>query len=543
MVLTSRIRWRLALAIAATAILPLLVAVVVARSMVRQTAERFYMPEIGARLDQSLSLYQELAKSIKTAMRHAADAIAARGSLVRAARQAQPAALTAELERAIAEYPGLVSLRVETDDDRLLAEANRGVPVDPAREKQLELERTLGEDGPVLKLLFVTDRGRLDELEGMSRFVDAYHQMEQRRGGDERSYVLAFAALLGITVLVSVGAGLVLARRPTVQLVSLAAALERMGTGDLTVRVPERGHDEIGDLARAFNRMVEEIESSRARIEYLQRLGAWQEMARRLAHEIKNPLTPILLAVQEVHERCPAELPAFARLVSETRHIVEDEVETLRRLVSEFSGFARMPEPELVLLDLREYLMSRRRGFELLDDTELAGDETPSPPAETGAAVAFELLVPDQPALAYVDPQLLKRAIINLVKNAVQALTGAGRKDGEVELRLFANGDFWVLDVNDNGPGIPEEMRSRIFEPYVTTKESGTGLGLAITKKIVVEHGGTISVGSSDSGGARMRIRLPKPGTSRARGLRAGLELEPETEAPPSSRANPAPRG
>ncbi len=538
MVLTSRIRWRLALAIAATAILPLLVAVVVARSMVRQTAERFYMPEIGTRLDQSLSLYQELAKSIKTAMRHAADAIATRPALVRAARLGKPEVLTEELLRVIADYQGLVSLRVESDQGRLLAEASRGAPVDPAREKQLELERALGDEGPMLRLLFVTDRGRLDELEGMSRFIDAYQQMEQRRLGDERSYVLAFAALLGITVLLSIGVGLILARRPTVQLVSLAAALERMGTGDLTVRVPERGQDEIGDLARAFNRMVEEIENSRARIEYLQRIGAWQEMARRLAHEIKNPLTPILLAVQEVHERCPEDIPAFARLVSETRNIVEDEVETLRRLVSEFSGFARMPEPELVLLDLREYLLSRRRGFELLDDTELSSEENALPPAEVSSPITLELSVPEQPVLAYVDPQLLKRAIINLVKNAIQALTGAGQKEARVQIRLFASDDWWVLDVSDNGPGIPEEMRTRVFEPYVTTKDSGTGLGLAITKKIVVEHGGTISVGSSEYGGARMRLRLPRPGTLRARGLENNSSPLAESQAPVSSRTS-----
>jgi two-component system, NtrC family, nitrogen regulation sensor histidine kinase NtrY len=538
MVLTSRIRWRMALATAAIAILPLLVAIIVAASMVRKTADRFYIPEIGARLDQSLGLYQELAKVIKTSMRHAADAIAAREALRVAALKRDTDAMRGELTQALGTYVGLVSATVVGADGTILLSVDRGRPVDEATERELPLERVLGSDeadSPKIKLVFVTDRARLEELEGMGRFLDTYHQIERRRSDDERSYVAAFASLLGITVLVAVAFGLWIARGPTMRLVSVASALQRMATGDLTVRVQERGRDEIGDLARAFNRMVAEISTSRARIEYLQRIGAWQEMARRLAHEIKNPLTPILLAVQEVHQRCPEEPRAFRGLVDETSRIVEDEVETLRRLVSEFSGFARMPQVRLSRGDLAEFLKLQRRRLELLDETEILDDENPSVIPDVVPTTQLILEVPEEEAQAVFDRHMLKRAIVNLVRNAAQAMAGAGRTDGHVRLRLAGEGDYWVLDVVDEGPGIPEAMREVIFDPYVTTKKTGTGLGLAIVKKVIVEHGGTIVAEAGATGGACMRIRLPKYGTLAAMGLESAQEENSQPPAPAPS--------
>src|SRR5690606_24292442 len=150
--------------------------------------------------------------------------------------------------------------------------------------------------------------------------------------------------------------GSLFARGVTTRVDELAEATERVAEGDLSVRVSERGSDEISDFARAFNKMLAEVESSRARIEYLQRIGAWQEMARRLAHEIKNPLTPIQLAVQEIHRRYPESNPEYQKLLDTSLEIVEDEVGTLRRLVSEFSNFARLPRAKLEPADLGEFL-------------------------------------------------------------------------------------------------------------------------------------------------------------------------------------------
>ena len=530
------IRWRLALALVATSVVPLLFAILVAKSMVNQTADRFYLPEIGLRLDQSWNLYQELADTIKLSMRNAADAVAERPGLRRAAQLGDASTLKLELTNALHQYPGLAELTVQSADDEVLARIDRGLPVDEAREKRLDLERSLSdkaESGPRLLLVFVTNRARFDERESMGNFLQAYRRIEQRRHQDEVAYLQAFAVLMGLTALIASGLGLSLARNVTRRLSQLATATRQVGLGDLSARGKDASADEIGALARAFNRMVGEVETSRARIEYLQRIGAWQEMARRLAHEIKNPLTPIQLAVQEIHQRCPDGDPAYRKLVDTTREIVEDEVGTLRRLVSEFSNFARLPQAQLQLSDLCEFLQSQQRRLEALDDEDSLLDSTGNRLSPVGN-VNVVLDLPPTPALAQLDAQMLGRALLNLVRNAMQAILADGHAAGHVVIRLEREDDYWVINVDDNGPGIPEAMRASIFDPYVTTKSEGTGLGLAIAKKIVIEHGGTIAATSSPQGGARLRMTLPVAGTAAAA---MALEARGEGNAPISTRS------
>ena len=162
--------------------------------------------------------------------------------------------------------------------------------------------------------------------------------------------------LLGITVVATVVLGFFLARGITRRINRLANAINQVAAGNLDVRVPVTGSDELTELARVFNRMLGEMQQSRARIEYLQRIGAWQEMAQRLAHEIKNPLTPIQLAVQECHRKYGGDDPKFRALLDTTLEIVEEEVGTLRRLVGNFSSFARLPHAELREASLRDFL-------------------------------------------------------------------------------------------------------------------------------------------------------------------------------------------
>lgn len=554
MAVSGRIRRRLALAIVATALIPVLVAVLLAESMVRQASARFYVPEIGDRLDQSLSLYQELARAIKTGMRHEANAIASHEPLRRAAAQGSKEAARAELQQLFSKYPNLVRLAVTAPGGATLAEVERTRPVDPARENTLhvvvpldgtrgparspeeEEDERLADDeldeeavagGPQLSAVFAADRSRFDELEQMSQFVDTYKQIERRREQDTASYIYAFAALLGITIVAAVGVGALLARGISSRLGQLASATGRVGAGDLNVRVPERGSDEIADFSRAFNRMVAEIETSRARIEYLQRIGAWQEMARRLAHEIKNPLTPIQLAVQEAHRRCPSGDAEYKRLLDTTLEIVQDEVGTLRRLVSEFSSFARLPQAQLSPGDLREFLLEQQARLLLLDDDEPEATPAPDP---SSSGIEIELAVADAPAPANLDRQMLRRALINLVRNAAQAITHAGRQRGRIRVALRRAGDYHLIEIEDDGPGIPPELEQAIFDPYVTTKPDGAGLGLAIVKKIVVEHGGSITAGSSSLGGATIRVRIPAAGTPPATAA-----LQAHETSPPSS--------
>jgi nitrogen fixation/metabolism regulation signal transduction histidine kinase len=514
---------------------PLLFAIFVAKSMVRQTADRFYLPEIGIRLDQSLGLYQELADAVKLSMRNAADAVAARQRLRRAVEVGDREVMRNELTTALGQYPALAELTVRNTDDEVLVHVDRGLPVDESREKRLDVTRELsdkGDLGPSLALVFAVNRARFDEQENTGNFLQAYRRIEQRRSQDELAYLKAFAVLMGLTALIALGLGLTLAGNVIRRLRQLAVATRQVALGDLNARVLDKSHDEIGALARAFNRMVSEVETSRARIEYLQRIGAWQEMARRLAHEIKNPLTPIQLAVQEIQQRCPADDPAFRKLVDTTREIVEDEVGTLRRLVSEFSNFARLPQAQLEPSDLGEFLKSQQRRLLTLDDEDTTAEgvaRASSPPA-----AGIELELPEGQALAHLDMQMLGRALVNLVRNAFQALAAHSGQSPRVLIRLTRDEEYWLIDVDDNGPGIPEAMRSTIFDPYVTTKSSGTGLGLAIAKKIIIEHGGAITASTNPWGGARLRMSLPVAGTAAAA---SALKATLNDTAPGSSRA------
>lgn len=535
----GKIQHRLQAAIVLTALIPLLGAIYLAEKAVRDTSARYYTPELGARLDQSLDLSKELARATKAAMRAEATAIAERPALTAAMQARDGAALTRELRAALARHKDLVSLRI-VDGDHALAQADRGRPVDEAKELTLEVHRALGvratddaaeaepEDGPELVAVFTADRKQMDDLDRrrdeMSKFVDQYNVLATRRPGAERATLLAFAALLGITIIAAIAVGTMLARGVARRITGLAEATRKVGAGDLSTRVEEGGSDEVTDLAKAFNRMLGEVESSRARIEYLQRIGAWQEMARRLAHEIKNPLTPIQLAVEEIHQRYSGGDASYRKLLDATLEVVEAEVGTLRRLVGEFSGFARLPEAHLESGDMAKFLNEQRDQVSLLEEDLAAGtDKKPK--------VAVTFAVPNAPAPALLDKQMLWRALFNLIRNSAQAIRDQGRAEGRVRVTLGRSQDFWLVDVDDDGPGIAPDLGDRIFDPYVTTKEDGTGLGLAIVKKIVVEHGGNIAALGNDLGGARFRIAIPVEGTVAAnaaleRGTSSARRLE-----------------
>ncbi len=519
----GRIRRRLALAIVLTALIPVCAAIWLSRSMLRQSSGRFFLPEIGQRLTQSLELYQELAGAVKGRMRSNTEAIGAapplRDAILSRDGEAVRAALRAELER----YPDLVSLEVRDDVDAQLGQVDRGRPIDPESELQLVVSQPLP-GGATLEAVFATPRARFEQLEDMGRFVDMYAQVERRRDTDERTYVYAFAALLGITIALAIGVGSSLARGVSRRLAQLCEATEQVGAGDLRLRVSVRGNDEISDLARAFNHMLGEVETNRGRIEYLQQLATWQGMARRLAHEIKNPLTPIQLAVQEIHQRYTGSDPAYRQVVNTTLEVVEAEVGTLRRLVTEFSDFARLPKARLSRDDLYDFLRSQR------GQRELTLDHDP------GVRLQFE--IPNgAEAPIRLDRQMFRRVLINLINNATQATQDVV---GERRILIVADapsGKSLRLHVDDNGPGIPEALRPTIFDPYVTHTAGGTGLGLAIVKKIVVEHGGNIGVGSSPLGGARISITLPLDASAEESSPHGAARLDSAYPASDTARA------
>jgi len=530
---------RLAIVIFLSTMVPLAAALYLATSMFRQASSIWFNPEIGEQLDRGVDVYKDLVKSMKDDLRHQTVAIASDPVLREAAKKGNFATLGFELDTIFPRYPGLVSIAVlrapplakddpEYAEDlaaKTIAHRDRGRPADVATERSLDVTRPLTNEagGPVLLATFAVPRKRLDELESGGSVVARYHQLEASRSQLYEGYLNAFAALLGVTSILGVLLGITLARGVTRRINRLGAAINVVAQGDLSVRVPVTGSDELTDLARTFNRMLAEMAQSRARIEFLQRIGAWQDMAQKLAHEIKNPLTPIQLAVQECHEKYGGEDVDYRHLLDTTLEIVEEEVGTLRRLVGNFSSFARLPTAELALANLSDFLHDCENQLGHLEDPSLGEGSADAEPLASSANVEIRWEVPPEPIVVAIDRQMLRRVIVNLVRNAVQAIRDAraraptatathvaGQTLGHVLVRATNENDGARIEVDDDGPGISESTRGRIFDPYFTTKADGTGLGLAIVKKIVVEHGGEIEATKSQRlGGACFVLHLP----------------------------------
>lgn len=538
--LVGKTERRLAMVILVTSMVPLAAALYLGTQMFRRASAVWFNPEIGAQLDRGVDVYKDYVKAIKDDLKHQTVAIASDPVLREAARKGNVETLEAELDAVFPHFTSLVELRVLRGalanpappydtaevDAKTMAHRDRGRPVDAATEKSLSQIYPLTDDpeGPCVLATYAVSSKRLDELESAGEVVKRYHQIEASRSDVYQGYLNVYALLLGVTLVLTVPLGIFLARGVTKRINRLSAAINLVAEGDLTVRVPVTGSDELTDLARTFNRMIGEISQSRSRIEFLQRIGAWQDMAQRLAHEIKNPLTPIQLAVQECHRKYDGDDARYRDLLDTTREIVEEEVGTLRRLVGNFSSFARLPHAELAEANLSDFLRDCENQLGHLEDPSLGeGSSDAEPIPSQNVEIRWE--VPVDPISVAIDRQMLRRVIVNLVRNAVQAIRDqhargsrpdvfaalpSGEVLGRVVVSAAREGDGARIEVEDDGPGIAASMRGRIFDPYFTTKADGTGLGLAIVKKVVVEHGGEIDASRSDRlGGARFTLHLP----------------------------------
>jgi len=263
---------------------------------------------------------------------------------------------------------------------------------------------------------------------------------------------------------------------------ALARGTEQVAGGNLDVSIDVDAPDELGHLIGAFNRMTADLKNSKNDLIRAERVAAWQGIARRLAHEIKNPLTPISLAMHRIEKR--TDDPATADSIA----TVLEEVDNLTRLADEFSLYARLPEPAFETVDLGDLL---RSVVDLYVDRNRVTVNRPD--SKTGEHWRVR-----------ADSGQMRQVLANVVKNAVAAMAGKG----VLTVRLNRNAGLVTATVADTGPGLPEPV-DQIFEPYFTTRSTGTGLGLAIARKIVEDHGGRLEAANNESGGAAISLTLP----------------------------------
>lgn len=301
------------------------------------------------------------------------------------------------------------------------------------------------------------------------------------------SFIGPFLVVYGVLIVVALVSGVLWSRRMVKPLEMLVGATRRVSGGDLEFRMEKQGPGEVGELVTSFDAMVGRLAEQRRDLARLERAAAWRGMARTLAHEIKNPLTPILLAVNQARDGYRGDDETYRALLVEVAEIVGEEVESLRRLVRDFGDFARLPKPEPRPDDL---------GALLRDLEQLYG------------AVNLELRLAGDKLGGWFDHDALRRALINLIDNGLAACREAG-VPARVELTLAPAEPGVRLTVRDQGSGIAPAHLERIFEPDFTTKSGGMGLGLAIVENIVLGHGGRIGVQSEIGRGTTFTIDLP----------------------------------
>lgn len=299
-------------------------------------------------------------------------------------------------------------------------------------------------------------------------------------------------------ILLAIAFSLWIAARVSRPIEQLACAAEEVASGNWETRVPERGHDEVSVLASSFNHMTAQLVSQRERLVQTERVAAWRELARRLAHELKNPLFPLQLTVENLVRA--RELPAaeFDEVFRESTATLGMEIANLKTIIARFSDFSKMPKPELERIDAKDAI---KRVVSFYGAA--------SGQAET--KIRFEVDLSADPMPLDADPELLHRALSNLVLNAMDAMPDGGTLTLSAETR----GDQVEIRVADTGQGMTPEECERLFTPYYTTKEHGTGLGLAIVQLVIADHAGTIAVESRAGGGATFVITLPKAGEAK----------------------------
>jgi two-component system, NtrC family, nitrogen regulation sensor histidine kinase NtrY len=297
--------------------------------------------------------------------------------------------------------------------------------------------------------------------------------------------------IAGVAVFIGVIVSGIVTARVSRPIRNLAQAAGEIGQGNWDVRVETSGKDEIGKLAVAFNQMTEELIGQRERLVQSERVAAWRELARRLAHELKNPLFPLQITVENLlraRENTPEQ---FDEVFRESTGTLLAEIANLKTIIGRFSDFSKMPAPQIQAVDLNEMLRSVTQLFQ--------GQLNREP-----GRIHAELQLGDVPQVAG-DPVLLRRVVENLVLNAIDAMP----KGGTLTFRTFMNEKFVVFELSDTGAGLTPEECDRLFTPYYTTKHHGTGLGLAIAQSVVSDHHGRITVSSKKDQGTTFHVELP----------------------------------
>jgi nitrogen fixation/metabolism regulation signal transduction histidine kinase len=294
--------------------------------------------------------------------------------------------------------------------------------------------------------------------------------------------VLLFSILYSVlVVIVSLLAGYLLISRITKPLKDLTDATQKLSAGQLTDTLDDSAGGEIGSLISSFNKMVADLRIAHQQLAIAERRNTWQQVARTVAHEIKNPLTPIKLSTERMYEKFLMNSKDFPDIIKSTTTTILNEINNLQKLVDTFHKYAKFPDPALKPDSINDIILEAAAMFK--------GEH----------ATISCTLAPAAPAIP-LDRGQIREALVNVVKNAIEAIAQAGRP-GEIRLSSRCDDNELSVSIRDNGCGIPQEHHKKLFQPYFTTKKQGNGIGLALTERIITLNGGKIAFESQEGVG------------------------------------------
>ena len=337
----------------------------------------------------------------------------------------------------------------------------------------------------------------INYLEQTGEAVTFYFTVQESKTGIKITfgiiYLLVVALFLFLAIIISIN----FASRLTVPIVNLIGASEKISAGDLNAKVPIIDtDDEIKNLNTNFNLMIEKLKKQQDKLVMSERHMAWESVARKLAHEIKNPLTPIQLSIDRIKEKYLTKIDDKDNSFSDYLNTIAKQIKDIESLLNEFSDFARMPKPVLKKMNLNK-LVSRTIGLHKLSEKSIKFNLSEENPI-------FEI---------NGDEEQLNRVFINLIKNSIESIHEKKIKNadfkGKITIDIKDDSDYIYVTIVDNGVGFEKVDKAKMLTPYYTTKKQGTGLGLAIVTKIVNDHNGTILFNSIKNG-AKVEIILPK---------------------------------
>ncbi len=326
--------------------------------------------------------------------------------------------------------------------------------------------------------------------------VSFYYSVENSQTGIKVTFAIIYIIVVTLLLFLSTSIAITFASRLTKPIVNLIGASDSISKGALDVKVPDLDTDEeFKQLNKNFNSMIERLKEQQNKLLITERYEAWETVARKLAHEIKNPLTPIQLSIDSLREKYKNKLNNHAQEFEKYLETINRQIRDIEKLVNEFSNFARMPRPILKKINLLKLINSS------LDFIKMT------------SKASINLKVRERKAFINGDEDQLNRVFINLMKNSEEAFEEMRKKNPEfkgiIDIEIYSNNDYITCRLTDNGPGITDAKKA--MTPYFTTKKTGTGLGLPIVTKIINEHSGVFSIKNKKNGkGTIVNLTLPK---------------------------------